>query len=415
MERILIVEDSKMMVQVLSHMVRKELGFEPVVTQSMADTIELMDGGDTDFLAAILDLTLPDAPRGEVIDHVLAKNIPAIVLTATFDENKREEILKKNVVDYVVKESRYSYDYVMRLIGRLDRNRRITAMVVDDSRTARGFVKSLLRQHNFNVVEASDGKQALVTLHANPNTRLVITDYNMPVMDGFELTTTIRKEFDKDAMAIIGLSGQGSPTLSAKFIKNGANDFLSKPFSHEEFYCRVMQNMEAIENVDTIKDAANRDYLTRLFNRRYFFEMGRESYHDAVNNGTPLSIAMVDIDHFKKINDGFGHDAGDVVLKRMSELLDEQFGVDQLVARFGGEEFCILFDGSELGDAENQLEAFRTLIEQTTVETEAGPVNFTISVGVTESLSDNIDAMIKVADEYLYRAKETGRNQVIGG
>ncbi len=414
MERILIVEDSKMLIRVLTHMLKFELGFSAVVCESMADAKKLLESGDTDFLAATLDLTLPDAPNGEIIDYVLAYNIPSIVLTSSFDEQRREEILNKSVVDYVVKESRYSYEYVIRLIGRLDRNRFITALVVDDSMSVRGYIKSLLLQHNFRVIEAASGEQALTTLRANPKTRLIITDYNMPGMDGFQLTTTIRKEFDKSSMAIIGLSGQGSPTLSAKFIKNGANDFLTKPFSHEELYCRVMQNMEALEHIEEIRDAANRDYLTHLYNRRYFFENGGTIFDSAITAKTPLTIAVMDIDFFKKINDSYGHDAGDLVLKSIAVALTEHFG-EEIVARFGGEEFCILFDGIDLEDAEGRLDRFREIIEQSSVETDAGDIQYTLSIGATDTIGKTLDEMIKRADEYLYLAKDRGRNQLVSG
>jgi diguanylate cyclase (GGDEF)-like protein len=264
------------------------------------------------------------------------------------------------------------------------------------------------------VIEAANGEQALTALRANPNARLLITDYNMPGMDGFQLTTNIRKEFDKSSIAIIGLSGQGSPTLSAKFIKNGANDFLTKPFSHEELYCRVMQNMEALEHIEEIRDAANRDYLTHLYNRRYFFEQGEAVFDRASASQLPVTIAVMDIDLFKKINDGYGHDVGDIVLKSIAELLNEHFG-NEIVARFGGEEFCVLFDGMDIEDAENRLEYFRSAIEKSSVETEAGIIEYTISIGATDTKGKTLDEMIKRADEYLYLAKERGRNQVVSG
>ncbi|MDH3354813.1 MAG: diguanylate cyclase [Chromatiales bacterium] len=414
MEKVLLVEDSPMMVKVVKHLITKTLGFSVVVCSSMAETRKVLDGGDTDFLVAILDLTLPDAPHGEVVDYVLEKGIPSIVLTATFDESKREEILSKKVVDYVLKESRYSYDYVMKLISRLDRNRKVKALVVDDSSTARKYVKSLLELQNFQVLEANDGIQAMGVLQKNPGIKLLITDYNMPNMDGFELTTSIRRIFEKENMAIIGLSAQGSSVLSAKFIKNGANDFLAKPFSQEEFYCRIMQNMESIERIESLRDAANRDYLTKLYNRRYFYEQGEQLYTEAFNGNQSLSCAMLDIDFFKNVNDNYGHDAGDKVLVVMAQMLESTFG-DALVARLGGEEFCILFSQTEYSEVLQQLEEFRKRVETSEVETEEGTIAFTVSIGLTDQVDVNLDEMLKGADQRLYDAKDGGRNQTVSG
>ena len=411
MERILVVEDNKMITKVVTHIITRQMGFECVISHSLSQTKQILNRDKQGFLVAVLDLNLPDAPDGEVVDYVLSLGIAVIVLTGTYNEQIREEFMNKNVVDYVVKESRYSYEYVGKLIARLDRNRHIKALVVDDSLSARGIIRSLLQQHNFQVIEAEDGKQGLLALENNPDIRLVITDYNMPHIDGFKLTTTIRREHDWEKIAIIGLSAQGSSSLSAKFIKNGANDFLTKPFSHEEFYCRVMQNIEALEHIEAIRDSANRDYLTKLYNRRYFFSIAIPIYANAQSELTSISIAMIDIDHFKSINDTYGHDVGDKVLLHMANLLNEHFK-DHLVARFGGEEFCLMFEGMDQSEAGDLMESFRQEVEQSELTLENEYISFTISVGVSDFIEESIDDTIQKADTALYHAKNNGRNQV---
>jgi diguanylate cyclase (GGDEF)-like protein len=400
------------MAQVASNMVKKELGHGTVITGSLAATRQLLDSGEHTFLAALVDLTLPDSSDGEIVDYVISKGIPTIVVTASFDPKRRETILKKKVVDYIIKDNRSAYDYVIRLLARLDRNRQIKTLVVDDSTTARNMILALLQQHNFQVLVAEDGEKALRVLQQHPDIKLVLSDYNMPGMDGFQLTAKIRQQYARDGIAIIGLSAQGSGEMSARFLKNGANDFLSKPFSQEEFYCRVMQNVETIEHIETIRDTANRDYLTQLYNRRYFFEVGTGLFNEAKREGGHLAVAMMDVDFFKKVNDNYGHEGGDVVLKHMAGLINEAFA-DHLPARFGGEEFAVMFQGMDADAVEDLLDAFRVQVENTVVPFGDEEIRFTLSIGYTTTLGNSVDDALARADEGLYAAKEGGRNQVV--
>ena len=203
-------------------------------------------------------------------------------------------------------------------------------------------------------------------------------------------------------------SGADNPSLTAKFIKNGANDFLKKPFCPEEFYCRVLQNVEYIESIETITRQANTDYLTGLYNRRYYFE----TLTPKVTSGVSQTLAMMDIDFFKSVNDTYGHEAGDQVLKSVSELLEQHFG-DQLIARLGGEEFSVHFGEMPLSDAVEMLEDFRMAFSETTVVSGEHSIQCTMSIGVTNGSYEQLDSLINTADELLYQAKEDGRNMVV--
>jgi diguanylate cyclase (GGDEF)-like protein len=237
----------------------------------------------------------------------------------------------------------------------------------------------------------------------------------MPEMDGFELVKAIRHNIDKSDLIIIGLSGEGQSSLSAKFIKNGANDFLQKPFFHEEFYCRIMHNIEELELIEQIRDSANRDYLTQLHNRRYFYDQGEPIHAQALNNNTPLAVAIFSIDHFKNINDTYGHAIGDKVLMSLSDDIRHSFS-RFLVARMGGEEFCVVLPGLNNDQALTLLDRFRELIQQTSIpiDHEDEYITIKISIGVTNLHHDSFEQQINCADQLLYRAKEAGRNIVIG-
>lgn len=414
-QKILLIEDSPLITKVLRHVIKSQLDLPCESASSLAETRTLLEAGAGDYFAAVVDLHLPDAPNGEVLDLVLSHKIPSIILTATFDEGKRETILQKPIVDYVVKESRHSYEYVARLLRRMVLNRNIKVLIADDSETSRSYVSSLLRSHQYQVLTATNGVEALKMIQDDPGIKLLIADYNMPEMDGFELTRLLRREYDRQNLIIIGLSGYGSSHLSAKFIKNGANDFLMKPFFHEEFHCRVMHNVEAMENLEALREVASRDHLTNLYNRRYLYETGDMLYRQSRKKERPCTVAMIDLDHFKQVNDSFGHEVGDQVIRVFADRLGERFR-DYLVARFGGEEFCVVFPETPLQEAATQLEAFRADVEKSSVAIPDGePLQMTISIGATDKLGVSFEDMMKRADEFLYASKGAGRNRLTVG
>jgi diguanylate cyclase (GGDEF)-like protein len=337
-----------------------------------------------------------------------------IVLTGSYDEIRREALVKQGVVDYVVKESRYSYRYAINMINRLYKNQAIQVLVVEDSKPYRKHITRLLVAHKYQVLEAENGLEAMAQLKTHPDIKMVITDYNMPEMDGFELVQAIRRQYEKADMIIIGLSGEDGGLLSIKFIKNGADDFLNKPFQQEEFYCRITNNIESLEQLHRIQELANRDYLTSLYNRRYFCEEGDKLLKQAVKNNTEISLVAIDIDYFKSVNDEYGHEAGDKVLKFFSRELENILG-RFLVARIGGEEFCIIVPGLSNIKVVNLINGFKQHLASQIIDVNDDEfVRLAFSAGVTNIKLDTINALLNQADEYLYRAKEAGRNMVIG-
>ena len=312
--KVLIVEDSHVILKILKHLAKQSLNLEPLFATSMAEAVALYDQHKDELFAGLIDLALPDAPNGELVDFLLHEKFPVVVLTGSYNDKKREGLVKQGVVDYVVKESRYSYRYAINMLNRLAKNQDIKVLVVEDSLQYRKHISRLLLSHKYQVLEAENGVQALTQLNQHPDIKMVITDYNMPEMNGFELVQSIRKNLEKSNMVIIGLSGEDGGLLSIKFIKNGANDFLNKPFQQEEFYCRITNNIESLEQMQKIQDQANRDYLTGLFHRRYFCDQGAILLSHAQETHSDLALAVIDLDDFKRINDEYGHEAGDAAL-----------------------------------------------------------------------------------------------------
>lgn len=411
MQSVLIVEDSPMVLKVLRHLASRQLDFELVYATSRAEALAQLVSRES-WLAAIVDLNLPDAPDGELVDDCLERGVPTIVLTGSVNNQKRDQLTKRGIVDYVLKEGRFSYLYAVNLVARLARNRHIKVIVAEDSKTTRRFMVELLQRHLFQVVEAEDGQQALQAILADPTIRILITDNNMPNLDGFELIHQLRHKHEHHDLVAIGLSSAEDKYLSAKFIKNGANDFLYKPFSHEEFFCRIMQAVDAMERLDNMRAMAYTDPLTQIGNRRFFIEKAQTEVSKARKQTTPLSMALIDIDYFKSINDEYGHDVGDQAIQLLATILAHAFQ-RFIVARTGGEEFSVLFPGLQGDQARQLVEVVREQVEHDSIDTEHGLVGFTISAGISQAPCDTFERLMKHADEALYRAKDAGRNMVV--
>jgi diguanylate cyclase (GGDEF)-like protein len=412
LERILLVDDSKTLAKLISLKVETELQIEVDIAYSLAEA-ELYTQKNS-YTLAILDLNLPDAPNGEIVDIFLEKKIPSIVLTGNVDTAFREEILKKEIIDYVHKGGINDIKYIVSIIRRLLKNRSHKVMVVDDSSVFRNQMKKMVENLFFQVYALAHGEEALLILEQNPDIKMIITDYNMPVMDGLRLTEEVRKTYDKNQLSIFVLSSVDNPEVSARFLKRGANDFINKPFSKEEFSCRLNNAIEALENIETITNYASRDFLTGLYNRRYFFTAMEPYFANAVASGEEFVVAMIDIDHFKKINDTYGHDVGDKAIIHLSEILRSGVQHQDIVSRFGGEEFCIVLKNTTRDNAIEVLERIRQQVSLSPlIVNHEIEVTFTISIGAALEHEDTLSDTINEADAKLYQAKTTGRNRVV--
>ena len=298
-QRLLVVEDSKPIATVIKQ-IAQSLNFEVVLATTLAQVEEILSN-DTDFFAATVDYALPDANDGEAIPCVLSHGIPSVVMTGKMDDATRQKILAQPVIDYIPKENSQAFLYLKRVLHWQQTNSKNAILVVDDSSSARNHIVELLKRRNFSVQTANNGVQALEKLKQHKDIKMVITDLEMPEMDGITLTNEIRKKYSREQLAVIGISGAASGIHSARFIKNGADDFLRKPFCPEEFYCRITQNIESLNNIAQIQLAANTDYLTELSNRRAFFRNASQRISEYTKRKVSYCLAVLDIDYLKRL------------------------------------------------------------------------------------------------------------------
>ncbi|MFQ3249166.1 MAG: diguanylate cyclase (GGDEF)-like protein [Glaciecola sp.] len=411
--KVLLIEHDVSSLRVLKRVIGKaNLDVISATTLVQAKAI-FSNSSPESFLCAVVDYNLPDAPHGEAIDFAIDSFVPVIVITSSTDGDIRDNILSKAVVDYIPKKNAQIYEYLSRLLIRLEKNKNIGVLVVDSQRKRRSAMTSLLKRHNFIIHERSNAESLTDYLNENANIKLMIIDNDLKDGLGVDAVSEVRRNFNKDRISIIGSSlattaGENSRVL-ANFLKSGADDYLAKPYCHEEFFVRVMQNIEYLEQIELIRKTANADYLTGLPNRRHFFLQVNEHLNRDLKHKT---LALMDLDFFKTINDTFGHDHGDLVLKEFSKLLAKHFN-EYVISRFGGEEFCVFLPNVSLSKALPLLDNFRSAISKKRFTRKGVSVQCTVSIGVTSKFKRKIESMLMFADENLYKAKDNGRNCIV--
>jgi len=411
---VLIVDDDLVVIKILKEKLLNKLPNITILTATTyKEGMKHILNKNTTIDLAILDIVLPDVKDGAIINFALQKNIPTIVLTALKNDEIKHQYIKKDIIAYIVKDGKRTFDYIVNNSYRLLKNYTTNILLVDDSHVQLAVAKQILENMKFNVTTASDGKEALDILNTtDKHFSLILTDYNMPVLDGMELTLAIREEYDKDEMGIIVLSANDTPEIPLKFISAGANDYINKPYSKMEVITRINSTLELLDLFERTRDMANRDFLTGMYNRRFFFESGNNIFQKALREKKDLCVAMFDIDKFKNINDTYGHDVGDIAICEVARILNENLRKSDLVARFGGEEFCVLLEKISLEDTKKLFENIRQTFEDNIIKTNDLTIKFTTSIGISYGLSTDLEKMIKQADEGLYYCKENGRNQI---
>ncbi len=413
MKKVLIVDDSEMVLSLFRNELQYYKKADILYAKSNQEAMRIIREHAGDIHAAVLDYNLPDAPNGEVIALANSHNIPSVVLTGTLDKRVRDVILKKNVVDFILKDDPSSIQLAVSAINKILKRYDTTILVVDDSKLSRELIKMSLETVHINILEAENGKEALEMVYDQKNDiSLVITDYQMPVMDGIDLTFTLRKKYTKAQLGIIAISAAEDEETVSKFLKFGANDFINKPPVPNEVITTVSSNLEVLDMFEQIKDMANKDFLTGAYNRRYFFDAGNAIFLKARRKEQPITVIMLDIDNFKNINDTYGHDIGDIAIKEIQRILDENLRASDLFARFGGEEFCILLEDITRANVEKLFEKIRKKFENNIIDVNGTRLSYTVSFGGSYGMASSLDEMVKLADKALYESKENGRNKV---
>jgi diguanylate cyclase (GGDEF)-like protein len=296
-------------------------------------------------------------------------------------------------------------------------------LIVDDVDDNLEILGSLLTFDGYEVQTARNGEDALKRVQdSRPD--LILMDVLMPGMSGFELCERLKSRESTRDIPVIFVSSMSDIDSKVQGFKVGGVDYINKPYQHAEIVVRVNTHLTMLrlrqhlekQNAE-LERLANTDYLTNLYNRRSFFHVAEVEYKEAILKGYPISITLIDLDYFKKVNDTYGHLVGDLVLVHIAKLIRVYSRIRDVAARYGGEEFIILHPSINKQVAFLTVDRIRKGVEETPFVLDGKKIDVTLSAGVvdTQMCTDSmqIDDVLKMADKALYRAKDAGRNQVV--
>jgi len=298
-----------------------------------------------------------------------------------------------------------------------------SVLIIDDSENVRDLITRTLREVALfdQYHQASDGIEGIKSL-ISTKVDLIICDLEMPRMDGFKFMSMVNSRHDLRDIPIIMLTGREDRDLKIKGLEQGACDYVTKPFDAGELVARVKVQLkikalqdELKKSNERLKELSNTDPLTNLFNRRYLTKALNSELLRAERTGDCLSLIILDIDHFKKVNDTYGHQNGDLVLSVIAAEAQTHLRCYDIAARYGGEEFVLVLPGTSLTGGMEVAERLREEIEALAFASPMDKLSLTISLGVAHfpsPLVDDMESLIRQADEALYRAKQKGRNRV---
>ena len=283
-----------------------------------------------------------------------------------------------------------------------------TVLVVDDNKTNIDILVNILHSE-YEVSVAMNGKSALQIVNTDlPD--LILLDIMMPGMDGYEVCRRIKSEPQTSGIPIIFITSMSEIQNKTKGFELGAVDYITKPFDVMEVKARVKTHLSLTFANKKLQQLAETDFLTNIYNRRLFLRFLEAEINKARRYSKAFSLIMFDIDHFKAVNDTYGHDVGDYVLKTTVDVIKKDIRRTDVFVRYGGEEFIIMLPETAIEGAKLCAENTRATIEQSNFDKVK---KITISVGVTMfKENDTIDSVTKRVDEALYRAKDNGRNRV---
>jgi diguanylate cyclase (GGDEF)-like protein len=298
-------------------------------------------------------------------------------------------------------------------------------LVVDDIEDNRRLLEFDLEDDDHRVLLAASGVEALSILDAE-RVDLMLLDVNMPGMSGTDVLRELKKDPLKSQLPVIMVTANDLDDEVVHALDLGANDYVTKPYSYAVLSARMRTSLRLKHSQDNLEEANRRleilattDALTGLYNRRHFFDLSNKEISKSLRHERSMIVAMIDVDHFKPVNDLYGHDAGDRVLKELSVLMKNCFRSGDIVARVGGEEFAICMPDTDVEAAMTPCQRLRESVEQRVFTVKRAmmdvDIKVTLSIGIAQinSADNEISQMLRRADLALYQAKDGGRNQIV--
>ena len=395
--KILILENSKDYSKLIKSSIEKYFIFTKCdIAYSFSDLKKI----DKKYDLYIIDYILPDTKEDEHIKYLLNQKSKIIVMTQYINKIYQASFVD-DIVDFIIKDDISIINYLVRLVKRIYKNQFKNVLIVDDSKAIRNYQKKFLNLLNLNVFEAKNGAEALEVIQKE-NINFVITDIEMPKLNGVEMVKEIRKTKKIDELPILVVSSNDKLFVTFQILKLGANDFIKKPFDKNEYIIKVNNLLDIYDSLINYKEERTIDGLTKVYNR-FFLE---NNFERTFKFYEQKAIVMLDIDFFKKINDTYGHQTGDKILAYFAEHIKNNLRKDDLIIRYGGEEFLIFMPNTTKEEAYIILHKIKNSLNA------VDGIKFTFSAGIANE-GETMAEMIKIADERLYEAKKTGRDKIV--
>lgn len=416
----LIVDPSRVVVSTLS-MLFGRYGIDSSSVGCGQDALSLLAHEQVDlicFAYELSDMNGIDMFISARANKLLHHHQPGLMFASTHDKSAVDRALEAGVTECFSKNNLSQLEQFVEKFAAGSQSRIDgSVLLVEDSSSAAMLYRRTLEQMGLCVEHCRSAEEAIILLE-HQNFDLVITDYMLAgVETGFSVIRAVRDLPGRKSMTpILAISAFDNTARKVEVLRNGANDFVAKPVVTEELEVRVtnlitlrklMRRLESQH--EAMKQIAMRDQLTSLYNRHYLYAVLPGLVEDTRARKQPLALMVIDIDHFKKINDTHGHKEGDQVLELVAGVMQRFFGGDDVIVRMGGEEFVVILPNARLGQAYDRAEELRSSIESL----QPCGIPVTVSLGVTVLAGqERYEDLFSRADAAMYRSKANGRNRV---
>lgn len=420
----LIVDPSRTYQQLLTAAIELA-GFEVTQVSEGSKALELLRQDSFDLVC--IAMYLEDMDGFMFSSHLRAdtrtRQLPLIMITSNEDKESLNnaiilgvtEVFSKDEIEKITKYAKQfslSRGFNDKMDGRI--------LYIEDSMVIAGITSKLLTSHGFVIDHFVTGEQGVSAFHKNTYD-LVLTDIILESkMSGYGVVRAIRNfQDERSRTPILAFSGFDDEARKIELLRSGANDYVTKPVLHEELLARVNNLItskrlmdQTIAQQNYMRELAMKDQLTGLYNRHFLVEVAPSKINESLRHDIPCSLILLDVDHFKSINDNYGHATGDIVLKEVANILIDSTREEDVAARFGGEEFLLMLSHCDAASAYAKAEDIRKKIENLNPSN----INVTASFGVVEgqrNTKEDFSDLFKAADKAVYHAKSIGRNTVV--